>query len=128
MSISERTRKMLWGRSANRCARCRRELIEDSVGLDDSTIIGKEAHIRGQSTGGPRFDANLADKLVDGFDNLILLCGNCHDIVDSQVNTYTVEALRKMKAEHHAWVDEQLGPEDRQARAAAETLASYIDK
>ncbi|MFD0084198.1 hypothetical protein [Priestia megaterium] len=45
MPVSNKARKILWGRSANRCAICKKELVEHATSLDDSSVIGEECHI-----------------------------------------------------------------------------------
>jgi hypothetical protein len=37
-----------------------------------------------------------------GFDNLILMCGKHHDVIDDDEEAYTVERLSKMKADHQS--------------------------
>lgn len=39
MSISSKTRKMLWGREANRCAICRMEIVMDETETDDELAL-----------------------------------------------------------------------------------------
>lgn len=48
-------------------------------------------------------------------DNLILLCNNHHQLIDSQSQTYTVERLHAMKEAHEQWVEKTLsaGSEER---------------
>ncbi len=55
MSISVKTRKMLWGKAANRCAfiDCKRELVMDETETDDPSIIGEECHIIAREDDGP---------------------------------------------------------------------------
>src|SRR5205823_551994 len=36
------------------------------------------------------------------FENLLILCGSHHDVVDDDEDAYTVERLLKMKADHEA--------------------------
>src|SRR4051794_27078001 len=104
MSISLRTRKMLWARSANRCAfqECREALIHDVEGRSAS-IIGEEAHIVARESDGPRGSDSLAPELRDEYENLILLCSKHHKIVDDHPDLYPVSALRQMKLDHIAW-------------------------
>ena len=45
MAINDKTRKVLWGRSGNRCAICRRELVLDATTVDDVSVVGEECHI-----------------------------------------------------------------------------------
>jgi hypothetical protein len=128
MGISLKTRKMLWGRSGNRCAfpDCRRELVEDETLTDDPSIIGEEAHIVAKKEGGPRGESDLSTEERNRFSNLILLCRNHHKVVDDQVDKFTVDRLHKMKEEHLTWVDENLEvDEDRQEDELA--YSEYID-
>lgn len=45
---------------------------------------------------------------LNGYGNLILLCGEHHDEVDNQKNTFPAETLLKWKREHEAWVFSRL--------------------
>ena len=108
MTISDRDRKLLWGRSGNRCAICRIVLTPASTLTDPDSVIGDEAHIVARSTAGPRGSQTLMGT-ADGYDNLILLCKNHHGIVDTEpVGTYSADYLRAVKAEHEIWVAAQL--------------------
>lgn len=104
MSISIKTHKLLWGRSGNRCAICKTELVESQTDTDDPSILGEECHIIANHDGGPRSEPSLPDSDRDKADNLILLCRNHHKIVDDQFEAYTVERLRAIKSEHEKWV------------------------
>lgn len=95
--------KILWGRSGNRCAICKLELTADG----SSETLGEMAHIVGQSQNGPRGNQNLTDR--DSYDNLILLCPTHHVEIDKNYAAWPVERLRAIKADHEAWVSEQLG-------------------
>jgi hypothetical protein len=65
--------------------------------------VGEEAHIVAKSPGGAR--AGLLDEReLDAYDNLILLCRVDHKLVDDQRQTYPPDRLRKIKADHEAWV------------------------
>jgi hypothetical protein len=107
MAISDKTRKKLWGKSGNRCAICRAELVGYRKEETMDVIIGEECHVISSRPLGPRHGN---DKQVDydDYDNLILLCRNHHKIVDDQVNTYTVRQLRLTKILHETWVKETL--------------------
>ena len=99
MSISDRTRKLLWGKSGNRCARCFRILSVDETELDDPSIVGEECHII-SGRQGPRLDADFPADDIDNYPNLILLCRIDHKIVDDQERTFDAVALRTMKEAH----------------------------
>jgi len=99
MSISSKTRKILWARSGNKCAICRKALITN----DKPTVIGAECHIISEKDKGPRGDSK-AKFNHNGYDNLILLCMNHHKIIDDNEDKYTVNKLIEIKNKHEAWV------------------------
>ena len=88
--------------SMNECARpdCDHALI----GWDGATIVGEICHIEAASPGWPRYNPDMNDDERRHFNNLILLCEECHTIVDNFENelVYTVELLRKWKSDHEA--------------------------
>jgi len=108
MAISDKTRKILWGRSGNRCAICRHELVLDATPSDDESVVGEECHIVSPKEHGPRSDASLALENLDESANLILLCRVHHKMVDDQRETYTVGVLRALKANYEKWVKSAL--------------------
>jgi hypothetical protein len=107
MSISDKTRKTLWGKSGNRCAICKAELVGYRKEETSDVIIGEECHIVSSQPLGPRheFDLQVGH---DDYDNLILLCRNHHKMIDEQVNIYTVGQLLLVKIVHETWVKETL--------------------
>jgi hypothetical protein len=107
MAISAKTRKLLWGRAANRCAYCKHELAIDATDKDEEAVIGDECHIIARH-GGSRSDVTKTPEELDHYDNLILLCKIHHKMVDDQPQTYSVEVLHKMKADHEKWVKSSL--------------------
>ncbi|WP_147450242.1 hypothetical protein [Corallococcus carmarthensis] len=94
----------LWGLSGNRCAYpdCPSKLIADATPCDDSVIIGHIAHIYSVNSGGPRpypfEDASKA--VINGYDNLLLLCRHHHALVDCQESSFPVEMLKQWKQNH----------------------------
>lgn len=108
MATSPKTRKLLWGRSANRCAICKRELVVEATALDQEALVGEECHIVSPRHGGPRHDASLPVAEADSYHNLILLCRVHHTMVDEQSRTYNADAVRGIKAAHETWVSESL--------------------
>jgi hypothetical protein len=105
-AYSDRTLKILWGRSAGRCAvpDCRVELLVEQTEWDPVVIIGDIAHIEASSDSGPRANRDKTTKERDDYENLILLCRNCHARLDGQKETNTVEHIRSLKEAHEAWV------------------------
>lgn len=104
------TIKLLWSRSAGRCnyPDCRIECTRIGNIHDPSVVLGEMAHIVGHSPMGPRGDALYPSRLLNEYDNLLLLCANHHLIVDGQVNSFTKEILRVWKNDHELWVRQSL--------------------
>ncbi len=112
MPISDKTRKILWGMSGNRCAICRIKLVIDPTEEDGESVVGDECHIVSGATLGPRYSAEFPKENIDQAENLILLCKVHHKMADDQSETYTVGVLKDIKANHHKWVEEKLGREE----------------
>lgn len=125
MAISEKTRKILWGRSGNRCAICRRELVMDANDLDDESVLGDECHIVAHQSTGPRGDSPLSLRERDNYENLILLCKVHHKLTDDQPNTFTVERLKDRKRRHETWVRETLKSNQKAHQTASEPFVAY---
>ncbi len=112
MAILNKTRKLLWARSGNRCAICRCELTMKSTNNKNDFIVGDECHIVSRNINGPRGNSSKEDKYLNSYDNLILLCKIHHKLVDDQPSTYTVEYLCKVKEGHEKWVRSLLQTDD----------------
>lgn len=107
MGIKEKDIKMLWGRAASRCSICRRQLTADTKD-DGSYTRGAQAHIVGESVGGPRGISNLSDAERNCYSNLILLCPNDHTEIDINVSEWTTEKLHLIKSAHEQYVSETM--------------------
>lgn len=99
MAISARDRKRLWGKSGNRCAKCRRLLTHPGQGPAREAVLGEEAHIVGERPGAARYRL-LPDGERDAYENRVLLCPTDHTLVDEQPELWTVEALNALKVAH----------------------------
>lgn len=108
MPISDKNRKILWGKSGTRCAMCRHTLVVDPNALDSESVVGDECHIVSGAKGGPRHDPRFPTFEIDELSNFILLCRIHHKLVDDQAGTYTAEVLRTIKANHENWVQQKL--------------------
>lgn len=97
----------LWARAGGMCSfpNCRRALAR---GPDEIRLRGEMAHIVASSEEGPRGDPSLPTSRRNKYENLILLCPNHHEEVDSEEERFTSETLSEMKAQHEAWVENQL--------------------
>jgi hypothetical protein len=106
------TLKRLFAVSGNQCAfpKCQQSLI------DGETVTGKVCHIKGSKKGGARYDENQSNEDRHGFENLILLCGRHHDVIDDDEESYRVDRLHRMKATHESSAERI--PDDEAERAA----------
>ena len=104
MPISDRTRKLLWGRAATRCSICRKYLVVDPNLAEGESLIGEECHIVAQTSGGPRWDPAYPIEHIDSYNNLIVLCRNHHKEVDDLPEIYPIQDLILIKHRHELWV------------------------
>lgn len=111
MAITDKTRKLLWGRSGNRCAFCKNLLIVEATAHDEESVIAEECHIISSQHGGPRFDSSYPMEKHDLYENMILLCRIHHKMIDDQSETFTSDILRQIKSKHEEWVTKQLEKE-----------------
>jgi hypothetical protein len=132
MSVTPPINRLVWVKAGALCAfdGCRKRLVADAMIGDPEAAIGKVAHIVGHSeNSGPRSDKPVPGGDRDGIGNLMLLCANHHEVIDRQINTYTVARLVGMKEAHERWVREQLSPTEAETRVACgteETLHSTL--
>lgn len=108
MAISDKTRKILWGNSGNKCALCRTDLVAEPTDYDSESIVGEECHIVSGAPKGPRSDSTFPIEQIDKVSNLLLLCRTHHKVIDDQTETYTAEVLRLLKKNHEKWIKDKL--------------------
>jgi len=130
MPISDRTRKILWGKSGNRCAICKKELVLDSTPNNDESVVGDECHIVSAQKNGPRYDERYPQKDIDTYQNLLLLCRVHHKMIDDQQETYMADLLRKIKENHEKRVAAKLtdidSPKPVQIKRVKGKTASFL--
>ncbi len=106
--ISEEIQRLLWGRAAARCefSGCNKPLWKSSV-TQEPVNIAQKAHIYAFSTGGSRGNAGIAKEKLNDFDNLILVCHECHRKIDKAKDggCYTAHLLQAWKASHERRVE-----------------------
>ncbi|WP_336369268.1 HNH endonuclease [Rahnella perminowiae] len=101
MSISESDVKLLWGRAAAHCSRCRDDLTVKMM-QSGHYNIGEMAHVIGRKLGAPRA---VESSGPDTYDNLILLCPTCHTHIDkSPEGTYSKEEILEWKRQHEEFI------------------------
>lgn len=112
-TIPVRDQRILCTRSGNRCAmsECHKVLVVGKTGDDRESLVAQMAHIKGERSTAPRYDASMTDSERNSYGNLILVCNNCHKVIDDQPITYSVERLHEIKSQHEKWVVESTGKE-----------------
>ena len=98
---TERTIKLLFARSGGMCAHpdCNIRLVAPATDQDSAAITGQIAHIIPFSPNGPRGTgvSSLLLKELNDYENLVLLCGTHHALVDKQPSSFPEEMLRGWK-------------------------------
>lgn len=109
--MNELTTRLLLVRNGGRCALCFLDLLTSPT-THKNLYLGERAHIVGRSArpGSPRGDHELPVDERDEADNLMLLCGTCHDDADHKVNLgeLSVERLRDLKFKHERHIEAML--------------------
>jgi len=112
MAIPVAQQRMLLQRSGNVCAfpDCRLLLTAAGPPENPVVVLGEMAHIVAESPNGPRGNAPLSAEERNLYQNLILLCNQHHQLIDSDgaLATYTVARLSAMKEAHEQWVERAL--------------------
>lgn len=103
--IKDGTKRMLYIKSGNLCAWCKQTLV-----YSNSSNLSEICHIEAVNEDGARYNPNLTYEYVNSYENLILLCANCHTFADNKLNenVCSVEMLKRMKCAHEQWVEESL--------------------
>ena len=88
-------------RAGFRCSNpaCRRHTSGPQADPEGAVNIGVAAHITAASPDGPRYDASLSPDERSSIGNAIWLCQDCAKLIDSDVQRYTTEVLRRWKAQ-----------------------------
>jgi hypothetical protein len=120
------TRVRLFAHSGGHCQnpQCLANLF---VQLSEANVhIAEMAHVFSASDDGPRANRKLSQAERGAYENLIILCPNCHTIVDKAEQEYPESLLLKWKREHRRRIEETFGVVEyltrSEARAAVEPL------
>ena len=81
--MSNEDRKLLWGKAGNRCAICKKLLVNIEDNDERGVIVGIESHIVGHSGDGPRGKDKLPLSDRHKYENIILLCTIVKALIDS---------------------------------------------
>jgi hypothetical protein len=101
MAISERVKRLLWSRSGGYCQNqdCQIDFFTFFEN-DEISSIEELAHIIARSSDGPRGEAAIPIGQRDEYENIILLCPNCHSLIDKNPDQFSVATLLHWKATH----------------------------
>jgi hypothetical protein len=107
-AMSAPDQRRLWVYAHGLCNNpdCRRLLIIEPTDQDSATTTGYAAHMVAHSLDGPRGEGGMQIEDRETYENMILLCGDCHRKIDGQPNTHPVEMLQAWKDGHETWVAE----------------------
>ncbi|MCZ6655532.1 MAG: SAVED domain-containing protein [Planctomycetota bacterium] len=99
--VPQRTRLFLFVCAGGRCEfdGCNRYLIEHHL-TGAEGVFAQMAHIWAFSDKGPRGKSQGSTKAVHAPSNLMLLCPECHKLVDDNPDQYSANTLRKQKKSH----------------------------
>lgn len=99
--VPDKNRLFLFVRAGGRCEfdGCNRYLLEHHLTKIDG-IFAQMAHIWAFSPRGPRGRKRPGKTYVHAVSNLILLCSECHKLVDDHHDQFTVSVLQKHKKAH----------------------------
>lgn len=103
------TRYRLWADSGGYCQNpdCLNSLFV--TGTAKTIHFGEMAHVIAASSEGPRGDKLADEESLKAWDNIILLCANCHTSVDKSEADYPVETLRAWKNQRQVEVEKAVG-------------------
>lgn len=101
--IPSSVERLLWGRAAARCefSGCNKPLWKSSV-TQERVTIAEKAHIYSFSEGGARGNRGIPKGELNAFENLLLVCPECHLTIDREKDggRYTALMLRDWKKAH----------------------------
>ncbi len=100
-SIPINTQRELWAQCGGYCQNpdCHKYLFAKIEA--DSVSLANIAHIIGAGKTGPRTEHEIAEFIdKNGISNLIMLCLDCHKIVDELENKFSVEEMHTWKSNH----------------------------
>lgn len=103
-SYSQSTLKLLFALSLNHCAfpKCTNPVVAAGTEYSDPAVLGHICHIYAAKDNGPRGRLDLTLKERSAFENLILMCGVHHPLVDKQWESYPAGMLKEWKEKHEA--------------------------
>lgn len=107
----DRVKKALADRVGHLCSNpdCRALTSGPQEDSTKAVNLGVAAHITAASPGGPRYDPDLLPEERSGPGNGIWLCQNHGKLVDNDVARFSVDVLKKWKADAEAEARDRIG-------------------
>lgn len=120
------TKTRLYASSGGYCQNpgCSDMLFLDEAGK--SIHIAELAHVFAASDEGPRANAGMTAAERGSFDNLIVLCANCHTRVDKAPDAYPDSLMLRWKREHATKLEGLFGAVEFADRPAARRVVEEI--
>ena len=120
------TRVLLFTRAGGRCEfdNCNRYLLTHHV-THQTGNFAQMAHIVAFRQAGPRGESRLTSAERNDISNLMLLCPQCHKLIDDNPDPYAVEVLQEFKKDHEARI-RMLTAAKADKQAAALVLTAVI--
>ncbi|MCG7637725.1 MULTISPECIES: hypothetical protein [unclassified Alteromonas] len=99
-SPNAHTQRRLFASSAGYCQNpaCSEKLFNEAEGK--RFLIAELAHVFAAQDDGPRPNPELSEEERGAFENLIVLCANCHTMVDKASDAFPDSMMKRWKREH----------------------------
>ncbi len=110
--IKPQTTARLYARAAGRCEFCNKDTLAHSLTQQDGTFA-EQAHIVAFKEDGPRGTEGHRPTDINALENLMLLCLECHELIDGRPQDYARSLLERLKREHEERIQRltELGPD-----------------
>jgi hypothetical protein len=110
--IKPQTTARLYARAAGRCEFCNKDTLAHSLTQQDGTFA-EQAHIVAFKEDGPRGTEGHRPTGINALENLMLLCLECHELIDGRPQDYRRSLLERLKREHEERIRRltELGPD-----------------
>jgi hypothetical protein len=109
VSLTTDTKRRLWSESGGYCQNpsCAKPLFVD----DSDTDFAEMAHIIPASAGGPRDVpmSNISPLERAHHRNIVVLCANCHTIVDKDPQRHPADLMTQWKERHQHLLEQAIG-------------------
>lgn len=86
---------------------CQKNLLEHKISRL-KTNLGEQAHIVAYNEGGPRGTDEDRPLDINEVNNLMLLCGDCHKVIDDHKEMHSIKLLREYKKQHEIAIADAL--------------------